>query len=278
MYKVFQFTINPPDPGAEIVMALLEESPFESFELISTGLLAYIKKEDCKELNLPNFNEFPFKVQYSSTDIEDQNWNAEWEANLQPVSIDQVYLHAYFQKPNTSFRYNICITPKMSFGTGHHPTTRLMCQFIQQLSEPPKKVWDIGTGTGVLAILSEKMGANEVDATDTDAWSLKNAEENLETNYCKHIQLHESVDFTPKKNSKDLIVANINKNILKTYAFECSETLVNKGILIISGFFETDVEDLIKYMETYNLKYKTELVENEWAALLFIKLDGSCVA
>ena len=125
--KHVEIKFQTKNDESEMLIALLDDLGFEGFEENENQLSAFIK-ETLFQKELLDETIAPLNISYAVNYIEEQNWNAEWEANLQPVSIDQVYLHAYFQKPDTSFRYNICITPKMSFGTGHHPTTRLMCQ------------------------------------------------------------------------------------------------------------------------------------------------------
>lgn len=271
MYRCYKFTVSPPDPGSEIVLALLSELPFDTFEITPTGLNAYCNEQVGSELDIPDFSEYDFSVSYNYEFIPFQNWNAKWEASFEPIQIDQVYIHAQFHKPNQQCLYNICITPKMSFGTGHHHTTRSMCKIVQRLNIKGHYVWDIGTGTGILAILSKQLGAQQVDATDTEFSALENALENASTNRTQDIHVYDALQFKPQNQFYDLILANINKNVLKHYAASCALSIKQHGQLIISGFFETDTDDLKSFFKTHGFEAIEVVSEHEWAAIHFIK-------
>ena len=271
MYSCYCFNITPPDPGSEIVLAVLSELPFDTFEFTSEGLNAYCKEAAVSEIDLPDFSKYDFKLSYSITSIPFQNWNETWEAAYEPIQVGQVYIHAAFQKPNVNCKYNVCITPKMSFGTGHHFTTRLMCTMLQHLDVNTRHIWDIGSGTGILAILSKLMGAQHVDATDTELWALDNARENAINNFTNEIQVHAASEFIPQNHMYDVILANINKNVLKYYAPICAKSIKHQGQLLISGFFETDTDELIRYFKTYGFDLAQVQTESEWAAIQFIK-------
>ncbi|RYF88826.1 MAG: 50S ribosomal protein L11 methyltransferase, partial [Chitinophagaceae bacterium] len=154
-----------------------------------------------------------FGVEYSRRTIPQQNWNAQWESSFEPVKVGQfAAIRAAFHGPVPDVAHEIVITPKMSFGTGHHATTFLMIQEMSTIDFAGKTVTDFGTGTGVLAILAEKLGASKVLAIDNDDWSINNARENIETNSCKRIQLEKAEVMLPNK--VDIILANINLNVI----------------------------------------------------------------
>jgi ribosomal protein L11 methyltransferase len=271
MYCCYSFKIIPPEPGSEIVLALLSELPFDTFEITSEGLNAYCKELAVSEMVLPDFSKCDFTLSYTITSIPFQNWNETWEAAFEPIQVAQVYIHAAFHKPNVNCKYNVCITPKMSFGTGHHYTTRLMCGMLQNLDLNSRYIWDIGTGTGILAILSKLMGGLHVDATDTEFWALDNARENAINNFTNDIQVHAASEFIPQNYMYDVILANINKNVLKHYAPICAMSIKHQGQLLISGFFETDTEELIQYFKAYGFESAQVMTETEWAAIRFNK-------
>ena len=157
-YLEFAFSINPLQPATDILLAELGELPFDSFVETETGLLAYIKKQDCgadilndiRVLNHPDFN-----IEYSTKEIGQQNWNAQWEENFEPIRIDQRCLvRAPFHEPEANILFDLVISPKMSFGTGHHETTQMMLEHVLEVDIKGKSVLDMGCGTGVLAILA----------------------------------------------------------------------------------------------------------------------------
>ncbi|MEO6306137.1 MAG: 50S ribosomal protein L11 methyltransferase, partial [Bacteroidia bacterium] len=162
-YLSYQFTVNPPEPGSEILMAMIAEFGFESFDYNETGFTAYIKEESASGVNLNDliFDEFTFT--YSIEKIPLTNWNAEWEKNFEPVSVDDLlFIRAPFHEPNKKVKHEIVIMPKMSFGTGHHQTTRLVCKAMFETDFKNTRVLDMGCGTGILAILAKFLGAKDI--------------------------------------------------------------------------------------------------------------------
>ena len=191
-YLEFDFAISPLEPAREILIAELGELEFESFVEQETGLLAYVPKKSFKENSLENLfilQNPDFKISWSSKEIVQQNWNVEWERNFAPIMVnDSCMVRAPFHSQE-NVKYDIVIEPKMSFGTGHHETTHMMLAHILKHDFKNKKVLDMGCGTGVLAILAEKKGAQHVDAIDVDVWCYENALENVKRNDCKNINV-----------------------------------------------------------------------------------------
>ncbi|MBD3638412.1 MAG: 50S ribosomal protein L11 methyltransferase [Crocinitomicaceae bacterium] len=202
--------------------------------------------------------------------IRDQNWNAKWEENFDPVIIeDKVVIKAPFHKEQFNTNLEIIIQPQMSFGTGHHQTTWLMAKRLYELDLKGKDVLDMGTGTGVLAILAEKRGAAKVFAPDIDEWSFKNAKENCQMNNCERIEVVLGDHQTITDKSFDIIVANINKNVLIEQFSVYSDCLKSSGKLLISGFFETDQTELINKAKEHGFIFEQTYTKDEWAMIEF---------
>ena len=214
-YFVFRFVINPVQPGTDILTALLGELPFESFVSNEKGLDAFIKEEDFNDDLLNDLPELDFTYSFTIEKIQQQNWNAQWESNFNPVLVeDKCIIRASFHEAPQSGIMDIIIDPKMSFGTGHHDTTWLMSRELFVLDLKNKSVLDMGCGTGVLAIIAKKLGANTVSGIDIDEWSIENSRENAQVNNCTEI-LFEKGNASLLSNKKyDIILANINRNVL----------------------------------------------------------------
>lgn len=252
----------------EILIAQLADAGCEGFEETEKGLDAFIAKKDfdktlVKEIALK------YNLHYSSAEIPATNWNAVWESNFEPVVVDDyVTIRAGFHPPADNTAFEIIITPKMSFGTGHHATTFMMMQMMREIEITGKSVFDFGTGTGVLAILAEKEGAATVTAIDNDDWSIENAAENFAMNHCRKIQLKKG-SAVLSENKFDIILANINKNvILENFSPLCRQ-LNKKGMILFSGLLESDRDDIIKTANDHNLILFKELTRNNWICLKF---------
>jgi len=275
-YVEVSFSIMPFEPWNEIIIANLSILPYESFMEEGEYLKAYIQEQDFDALDLKDLvlklkTNKGVIIKYEYKNIEQQNWNHVWESHFEPVSInDQLHILAPFHPKDKYQGLIIEIEPKMSFGTGHHQTTFLMCEQISLLSLEGKKVLDMGSGTGVLAILAEKCGAKEIHAIDIEPWSVENCEENAKRNNCSKIisRLGDIVDI--QSHSYDVIIANINKNVLLSHLPNYSKCLNTKGILLLSGFFETDTEDLILAALAENLVLKSKKIKDGWAMLFFL--------
>ena len=274
IYIEYNFTIFPKEPATEILIAELAAVGFESFVENQKGVTAYIQKKEWNPTILKSIfilNSDEFSINYNQNELEQTNWNSEWEKNFKPIQVDNlVSIRAPFHE-NPNLKYDIVIEPKMSFGTGHHETTYMMVQHLLELNLKGKKVLDMGCGTGILAIFTEMKGAKPIDAIDIDIWCYKNSLENIERNNCKHISVFEGDASLLIHKKYDVIIANINRNILlmdmKTY----TNCLQKDGILLLSGFYQKDVSIIEKEVSKYNLKLETLIEKNNWVALKYIK-------
>ena len=272
-YFEYSFIVNPKDPATEILIAELAYVGFESFVENDTGVLAYIQQKDWSDHLLENIhilNSKEFDISYVKNAIEQTNWNKEWETNFEPIQVDDIVsIRAPFHK-NPNLTYDIVIEPKMSFGTGHHETTHMMVQHLIALDLENKKVLDMGCGTGILAIFSELKGAREIDAIDIDEWCYVNSIENCERNDCKKIKVYQGDAALLVGKRYDIIIANINRNILlmdlKTYA----NCLNEKGVLLLSGFYEEDIPVIDAEARQHKLKLEKIIERNNWVALKYV--------
>ena len=273
IYIGYQFKVTPLQPGVEILIAELGYAGFESFVETEEGVTAYIQKEEwngdiLNDIQILESDEF--EITYTFEDIEQVNWNEEWEKNFSPIVVDDVcsVRAPFHEKPNT--QYDIVIEPKMSFGTGHHETTHMMIQHILKNDFKDKSVLDMGCGTGVLAILAEMKGAKPIDAVDFDNWCYLNSIENVERNNCKHITVIEG-DASVLINKKyDIIIANINRNILLNDMAVYASCLNKKGLLFLSGFYYDDIPMIQQACEKHMLKFEEKLERNNWVSLKFL--------
>ena len=254
----------------EILIANLSEIKFYAFEQEENSLIAYIKEEDYEVEKLKEV--LVDEKNFKKTIIKGQNWNQQWESQLQPVIVhDFAAIRASFHAPIKSVKHELIITPKMSFGTGHHATTFLMIEQSQNIDFRNKTVLDFGTGTGVLAILAEKMGASKVIAIDYDEWSINNTLENIEANNSKNIFVEKRNDLTGIS-PVDIILANINLNVL-TVAAESISSLLNTGsLLLTSGFLFEDEKVMENLFTAKQFVKKTVLNKDGWLSVLFQKL------
>ena len=272
IYKGYYFKVEPLQPAVEILIAELGYAGFESFVETEEGVTAYIQKEEWNQNILEDIqilNSDEFDITYTHEDIEQTNWNAEWEKNFNPIVVDDVCAvrAPFHEKFDTE--YDIVIEPKMSFGTGHHETTHMMIQHILQNDFKDKSVLDMGCGTAVLAILAEMKGAKPIDAIDIDNWCYLNSLENVERNNCKHISVYEGDASLLKDKHYDIIIANINRNILLQDIATYAKCLNTNGSLFLSGFYEDDIPLIEKECNANNLQHLKTLKRNNWVALHF---------
>jgi ribosomal protein L11 methyltransferase len=272
-YSEYRLCPIPFEPWNEILVASLSDVGFESFMEEENELLAYIttQNEDVSLIHtlLSSFSgKKELELTYIRTNIEHQNWNALWEADFEPVYVDDsLSIVAPFHGAAARRNHVIEIDPKMSFGTGHHQTTFLMCQQILSLELVDKLVLDMGTGTGVLAILAEQLGAREIIAIDIESWSVENTKWNAQQNGCTQIVAIEGgASLIPLVNF-DFIFANINKNILKEQLPIYSQVLTQGGTLLLSGFFNSDVAELVTVAEQFNLFSVSVHEKESWALI-----------
>jgi len=269
-YTGYIFTITPLQPATEILIAELGALGFDSFEETSTGLNAYIQTKDCYENILDNvfaLSSPEFDITFTSSEIEQVNWNAEWEKNFEPIQVDnKVSVIAPFHE-KSGLEYEIVIEPKMSFGTGHHETTHLMLKHLLELDLANKSVLDMGTGTGILAIFAEMKGAQPIDAIDIDEWCFINTEENVEKNNCKHITAYQGDASLLQTQKYDVIIANINRNILLNDMDVYNNCLNDGGKLLLSGFYTQDIPFLEERTKDLGLTIQKTYTRNNWIGL-----------
>ena len=275
-YIEYDFTVSPTEMGAEILMAELAEVGFDSFEDTPTGIKAYIPKDSWNEQILQDIyllSNPEFTISYQITEIEQVNWNEEWEKNFSPIVVEDLCtVRANFHPvPNT--RYDIVITPKMSFGTGHHETTYMMLQQLLPLSLEGTKVLDMGCGTGILAIMAALRGARDITAIDIDPWCVENATENVQQNNCSFITIKEGDVSLIAGEQYNLILANINRNILLSDIPAYTQALFPQGLLLVSGFYEEDLPAIKEKSQEVGLTYISHIERNRWVSAKFQRLS-----
>ncbi len=272
-YIGYEFLIEPLQPASDILIAELGYAGFESFVENESGISAYIQKSDWHKDILEGIEILKsddFSISHTFEEIEQQNWNEEWENNFHPIVVDDLCtVRAPFHEiPNT--KYDLIIEPKMSFGTGHHETTHMMIQHLLKNDLKNTVVLDMGCGTAVLAILAEKLGARKVDAIDIDNWCYLNSLENAERNNCSNISVFEGDATLFGKTKYDVIIANINRNILlqdiSTYAI----CLRPRGRLFLSGFYKEDIPLIEAECKKHMLKLNEIIERGSWVSLKFI--------
>jgi ribosomal protein L11 methyltransferase len=255
----------------EMVMALLSEVGYDTFEEDGVLLHAYIAETDFDvaglEAVLAGFN-----LGYVTESIEQKNWNEIWEAGFEPVVVeDFCTIRAHFHNVGVKTQHEIVITPKMSFGTGHHATTQLMVMGMAEMEMTGRSVLDFGTGTGVLAILAGKLGATEVLGIDNDEWAVENAIENLERNSATGIEIMcASVEGIPDR-QYDTILANINRHILLATMPVLYSRLNEGGVLLMSGLLVEDEQVMVDSIVDAGLKVEKISVRNGWISILALK-------
>lgn len=254
---------------SELLVADLSEILYYAFEQEGHLLNAYIIEEDFDEKKLREI--LPANSNFKKEIIKEENWNQQWEQSIEPIVVNNfVVIRPIFHEPIKNVKHDIIITPKMSFGTGHHATTFLMIEMMETTAMNGNVVLDFGTGTGVLAILAEKCGAAKVLAIDNDEWSIDNATENVAANDCKNITIELRSDL-PEIAPLDLILANINLNVLTNLSTEISELLKPEAFLLASGFLLKDVSQMQNIFEEKNVWIRKMQQRGEWAAILFQK-------
>ena len=268
--EYFEIRIHPAsEEKQEILTSLLAEVNFESFVETEDELLAYIQAHNYVREKVEQLCD-QFEVKFTEKQIPDQNWNAEWEKNFEPVLIaEKCYIRAPFHAPRPDYPFEIIIEPKMSFGTAHHETTALMIEVMMQMDFMGKKVLDMGCGTGILAILAYKMGATEVEAIDNDPWAYNNAMENMKKNHVTAMTVKMG-DVDAAGSGYDILLANINRNVLISHLPEYSKC-IKKGELLMSGFYEEDLAMIRQAAELNAFIFDRHITKNRWVAARFIK-------
>ena len=254
----------------EILIAELGQINYDSFQEMDKALEAYIKEElfDDKNLLLV-LGKHGISMKIKAEKLQNINWNEQWEKNFDPVVVDKrVQIRATFHDVQPNYEYDVVINPKMSFGTGHHETTQLIVGEQLEIDHKNKSILDVGTGTGVLAIMGYKLGAKSITATDIDDWCIDNSRENLELNQVKNFEvLQGSINKLTLPGDYDIIYANINKNVLMDEIPFYSSLLKDKGILVLSGFYSEDIDDLKRKAAQNKLFLVYTKSQNNWVMM-----------
>lgn len=275
-YIEIEFSLRPLQIYSEILQSDLSDIGFESFQDINKGFLAYCQEDDYKdeEFNalIKRFSEInpEVEISFKTNEIEQQDWNAEWEKSYEPVLVDDFcFIHAHFHNRMEDIKYNIEISPKMSFGTAHHPTTYQIIQLLKDENLEGRSVMDMGSGTGVLAILAKKKGGSYVEAIDNDEWAFNNSLENIKTNNADIRVRFGNAGLLDR--DYDIFIANINRNILLEDMKKYSQHIIKGGLLFLSGFYTEDISTLMEEASKYGFVLDKEISRDNWAAIRLIK-------
>ena len=276
-YKKVTFRLtDTEDFMADILAAMLGDIGFESFEETTQGIMAYSPAPSFDETamvetihaSLPEL-QYTYRIEH----IADQNWNKTWEDNyFEPIEIDnRCIIHSSHKPASKKVTYDIVINPKQAFGTGTHETTRMLLTYLLEHDITDKEVLDMGCGTGVLAIMASLRGAKHIEAIDIDSWAQENTEENIHLNHRTNIHVQLGDANLLQKQSFDMILANINRNILVHDMQAYVRTLAPKGQLLMSGFYKQDFDIIKQRAESLGLKQLSYTENNDWAMGCFEK-------
>lgn len=268
-YTEVNFLVTPVEPWRDVLMVELTEIGFEGFEETPHGIKAFIPTADLepstlRALSVPK--DPHVAVTYTVHEVPEMNWNARWEKEFLPVEVDgKVLVRAEFHPGQPHYEHEIIITPRMAFGTGHHATTRMMVKAMLDMDLRGKRVCDLGCGTGVLAILAERLGAAEVMAIDYDPVAVENARLNVAMNHCERIVVEKGDADLARGTGYDAILANIERNTLMRSMAGMVASLAENGKLLLSGFIRKDIEVMAKAAKDAGLRHVLTLEEGEWA-------------
>jgi ribosomal protein L11 methyltransferase len=270
-YTEVDIRLKEVNPFADILVAKLNEIEFESYVEDENGVKAYVQtqllnKDAVKEIisEISDLTELSFTI----NKVKQENWNAQWESNYSPVVINKdCVIRAHFHNPFPDFKHEIIITPKMSFGTGHHETTSLMMNEMFALDFKGKSVLDMGSGTGILAILASKLGAENLVGIDFDEWAFINAQENAELNNISNIQFVHGDATAVGKAKYDVILANINRNIILNDIEIYVGAMDDSAEILLSGFLKEDISLILEKTKQLGLKLVVSKNKNKWQIL-----------
>jgi ribosomal protein L11 methyltransferase len=277
-YLEVTFTVNPISETAnDIIAALAAELGFESFVESEQGTIGYvpINQYDEQALNeaLADFPMPDTKVTFTTCEMEDKNWNEEWEKHFfEPIVVDsRCVIHSTFHKDYPKADFDIIINPQMAFGTGHHQTTRLIISYLLDIELNGKTVLDMGCGTSILAILASMRGAKALTAIDIDEWCVNNSIDNLALNNISNIKVFQGdASSLASEGPFDVIIANINRNILLADMQYYVARMNQGGEIYFSGFYESDLPMIQAEAERLGLRYISHRVEKDWTAAQFV--------
>lgn len=275
MQNYWEFNFSVPGPIKEILIAELADIGYEGFVEETFGLIAYIPEEEFVEKDLHELlKDYEIDTtSYSKKLVEPQNWNEVWESSFEPIAVkDLCYIRAPFHEAKDGFKYEIVVEPKMSFGTGHHQTTQMVIEAMFNIDFNGKQVLDMGSGTGVLAILASKMGAGNIIAVDNEEFAYENAIENCERNNISNVEVILGEADKIKDKKFDIILSNITKNINIELTAYYTKMLPQDGNVVMSGFFENDVADVAASAEKHGFQMVSSHLKDHWASVLLKKL------
>ncbi len=275
-YLELKLAISPREPYAEILTYHLSEIGFDMFEDTLDGLKAYILEQNYDENNLLQLlkeqSNSSYTVQHEVTHIPWKNWNEEWESNFQPELIaEKIYVRAEFHPSNPDYNHELVIQPRMAFGTGHHPTTAQVMELMLSIDFKNKSVLDMGSGTGILALLALQLGAKSALAVDNDDNAVDNSRENAIRNNLPQMEALVGESSTIADRKFEIILANINRNIILNDLPFYAEMLFGNGVLVTSGYYEQDLKIIRDKASSLGLNYVKHIVKNNWCCAEFIK-------
>jgi len=270
-----QVSITCLEEYREILIAELAAIGFDSFLETDSGLEAHVPQDlfdrDSFDEVIATYRE-PASLTVAESIVPKVNWNEEWEKNYDPIEVDRlVYVRASFHAPQPGFQYEIVINPKMSFGTGHHATTFQLLSMQGKIDHQGKRVLDVGSGTGILAIMAHLLGAKQVEAFDIDSWCVDNGNENFDLNGVTTRMGLGTIREVKPQGPYELILANINKNVLLDELAIYSSLLSSQGLLLLSGFYSEDIDDLVQAAWVQGLFLTMQTTKDNWAALCLQK-------
>lgn len=270
-----EFKITCAEDFREILIAELSEIGFDSFLETENGIDAYAPEADFNreayEQVIENYRDAA-QIEVTEGKMPKVNWNEEWEKNYDPIAVDElVYVRASFHESQPGFRHEIVINPKMSFGTGHHATTYQVLRLQGEIDHQEKRVLDVGSGTGILAIMAHLLGAKEVEAFDIDDWCVDNGNENFDLNGLTTRMGLGTIRQVNPQGPFDIVLANINKNVLLDELKIYSDLLISGGHLLLSGFYTEDIDDLVQEAKKHSLELLKTSSKDNWAALILQK-------
>lgn len=278
-YIEVNFTVSPVSETAnDIIAAWAAELGFESFVEAPDGTTGYVPAHIYDEQKLHSvLEDFPMadtNITFTAREMEDKNWNEEWEKNFfEPIVVDnRCVIHSTFHKDYPKATYDIIINPQMAFGTGHHQTTRLIISYLLDIDLHDKCVLDMGCGTSILAILASMRGAKTLTAIDIDEWCVNNSIDNLALNHIDNIKVFQGdASSLADEGPFDIIIANINRNILLADMEHYVARMNDSAEIYFSGFYESDLPMIQAEAERLGLRYLSHRIEKEWTAAQFIK-------